>query len=51
MASGIKNEAEKERNRAARRLDTLMKGLSVPLTRYVDNFPPPEKLHPFEQVG
>lgn len=33
-SAAIKNEAEKERNRAARQLDTLMKELSVPLTRW-----------------
>lgn len=29
----IKNAAESERNRAARQMDTLMKELSVPLTK------------------
>jgi hypothetical protein len=38
-SAAIKNEAEKERNRAARQLDTLMKELSVPLTRYLAGFP------------
>ncbi|GIL55842.1 hypothetical protein Vafri_11344 [Volvox africanus] len=47
-SAGIKNEAEKARSRAARRLDVLMKELSVPLGRYLSGFPQPEKLHPFE---
>jgi nucleolar GTP-binding protein len=33
-------EAAKERSRAARQLDALMKELSVPLGRYVSGFPP-----------
>jgi nucleolar GTP-binding protein len=45
---GVKNEAERERSRAARRLDGLMKELSVPLGRYLAGFPLPERLHPFE---
>ncbi|KAG1665231.1 hypothetical protein FOA52_011419 [Chlamydomonas sp. UWO 241] len=49
-SSGIKNEAEKERNRAARQMDTLMKELSVPLTRFLGAFPKYESLHPFEQA-
>ncbi|KAJ9520108.1 hypothetical protein QJQ45_030036 [Haematococcus lacustris] len=44
----IKNEAEKERHRAARQMDTLMKELSVPLSRYVNGFPDPDRLHPFD---
>ncbi|KIY96994.1 hypothetical protein MNEG_10969 [Monoraphidium neglectum] len=47
-SAAIKNEAEKERNRAARQLDTLMKELSVPLTRYLSAFPKAAALHPFE---
>ncbi|GLI65410.1 hypothetical protein VaNZ11_008968 [Volvox africanus] len=47
-SAGIKNEAEKARSRAARRLDVLMKELSVPLGRYLSGFPQPERLHPFE---
>ncbi|GLC36316.1 hypothetical protein PLESTB_000774700 [Pleodorina starrii] len=47
-SAGIKNEAERERSRAARRLDTLMKELSVPLGRYLAGFPAPARLHPFE---
>lgn len=50
-SAGIKNEAEKERNRAARQMDTLMKELSVPLTKYLKGFPDADALHPFEQVG
>eukprot|EP00200_Dunaliella_tertiolecta_P002390 CAMPEP_0202338654 /NCGR_PEP_ID=MMETSP1126-20121109/842_1 /ASSEMBLY_ACC=CAM_ASM_000457 /TAXON_ID=3047 /ORGANISM="Dunaliella tertiolecta, Strain CCMP1320" /LENGTH=494 /DNA_ID=CAMNT_0048929073 /DNA_START=348 /DNA_END=1832 /DNA_ORIENTATION=+ len=49
-SSSIKNEAEKERNRAARQMDTLMKELSVPLSNYVKKFPDPSKLHPFESA-
>jgi nucleolar GTP-binding protein len=47
-SAAIKNEAEKERNRAARQLDALMKELSSPLTRAVKGFPRPGALHPFE---
>ena len=36
--------------RAARQLDTLMQALTVPLTRYVADFPAPEALHPFERA-
>ncbi|KXZ49543.1 hypothetical protein GPECTOR_20g397 [Gonium pectorale] len=50
IPEGIKNAAEKERNRTARALDTLMKELSVPLGRYVAAFPAPERLHPFERA-
>ncbi|KAF5843823.1 hypothetical protein DUNSADRAFT_5060 [Dunaliella salina] len=49
-SSSIKNEAEKERNRAARQMDTLMKELSVPFSNYVKKFPDPSKLHPFESA-
>lgn len=35
---------------AARQMDLLMKELSVPLTRYVNGFPDPARLHPFEQA-
>ena len=49
-ATGIRNETEKERNKAARQMDTLMKELSVPLTRYLAAFPSYQRLHPFEQV-
>ncbi|EFJ44602.1 hypothetical protein VOLCADRAFT_95251 [Volvox carteri f. nagariensis] len=45
---GLKNETEKARSRAARRLDCFMKELSVPLSRYLAGFPPPGRLHPFE---
>eukprot|EP00955_Chlamydomonas_euryale_P105647 365655-Chlamydomonas_euryale.AAC.5 len=31
-------------------MDTLMKELSVPLTRYLAAFPAFERLHPFEQA-
>lgn len=31
-------------------MDTLMKELSVPLTRYVGAFPQYQRLHPFEQA-
>lgn len=44
----MKNEADKARNRAARRLDVLMKELSAPLSRYQTGFPPLARLHPFE---
>eukprot|EP00198_Chlamydomonas_reinhardtii_P004877 XP_001694213.1 nucleolar GTP-binding protein [Chlamydomonas reinhardtii] len=47
-SAGIRNEAERERNRSTRRLDTFMKELSVPLGRYLAGFPPPGRLHPFE---
>ncbi|KAG2422991.1 hypothetical protein HXX76_015662 [Chlamydomonas incerta] len=47
-SAGIRNEADKERNRSTRRLDTFMKELSVPLGRYLAGFPPPGRLHPFE---
>jgi nucleolar GTP-binding protein len=47
-AAGLKNEADKERSRAAKQLDTHMKELSVPLGRYVKAFPPLSALHPFE---
>ena len=49
-ATGIRNETEKERNKAARQMDTLMKELSVPLTRYLAAFPSYQRLHPFEQA-
>ncbi|MEW5302207.1 MAG: hypothetical protein WDW36_005010 [Sanguina aurantia] len=49
-SAGIRNEAERERNKAARQMDLLMKELSVPLTRYVNGFPDPARLHPFEQA-
>ncbi|KAF6264314.1 P-loop containing nucleoside triphosphate hydrolase protein [Scenedesmus sp. NREL 46B-D3] len=47
-AAGLKNEADKERSRAAKQLDTHMKELSVPLSRHVKSFPPLSALHPFE---
>jgi hypothetical protein len=47
-AAGLKNEADKERSRAAKQLDTHMKELSVPLSRYLKSFPPLSALHPFE---
>ncbi|KAF8060507.1 nog-1 [Scenedesmus sp. PABB004] len=47
-AAGVKNEAERERSRAAKQLDTHMKELSVPLGRFVRSFPSAAGLHPFE---
>jgi nucleolar GTP-binding protein len=47
-SAAVKNEAEKARHRAARALDTLMKELSVPLTRCLSGFPKLGALHPFE---
>ena len=46
--SAIKNETEKERNRAARQMDCLWKELSVPLTKYLSGFPPPQSLQPYD---
>ncbi len=36
--------------RAARQLDTLMQALTVPLSRYLREFPAPEALHAFERA-
>ncbi len=33
-----------------RQMDTLMKELSVPLTRYIGGFPRFSRLHPFEKA-
>lgn len=44
----IKNEAAKARSLAARQMDALMKGLSVPLTGYIEGFPKLHRLHPFD---
>jgi nucleolar GTP-binding protein len=46
----LKNEAAKAKNRAARCMDTLMKELAAPLASYERGFPPPQRLHPFEQA-
>lgn len=46
--AAVKNEAERERSRAARQLDALMKELSVPLTKALAGFPKVGALHPFE---
>ncbi|XP_050236902.1 uncharacterized protein LOC126686728 isoform X2 [Mercurialis annua] len=45
---GIANIAKRERNRAAKQLDALMKELAVPLRDYLDNFPKRKYLHPYE---
>ncbi|XP_078155148.1 P-loop containing nucleoside triphosphate hydrolases superfamily protein isoform X1 [Carex rostrata] len=45
---GIANIAKRERNRAAKQLDTLMKELAVPLRTYVEIFPNKKFLHPYE---
>ncbi|KAJ3673143.1 hypothetical protein LUZ60_006517 [Juncus effusus] len=45
---GIANIAKRERNRAAKHLDTLMKELAVPLRIYVESFPNRKHLHPYE---
>ncbi len=31
-------------------MDTLMQALTVPLTRYLNDFPAPDVLHPFERA-
>ncbi|GAB4823843.1 hypothetical protein N2152v2_010889 [Parachlorella kessleri] len=46
----LKNEAQKAKNRAARQLDALLKELCVPLGKYVKEFPPVTRLHPFERA-
>ncbi|RVW38403.1 hypothetical protein CK203_090295 [Vitis vinifera] len=46
---GIANIAKRERNRAAKQLDFLMKELAVPLRGYAENFPDKKQLHPYEQ--
>ncbi|KAJ3697928.1 hypothetical protein LUZ61_001633 [Rhynchospora tenuis] len=45
---GIANIAKRERNKAAKQLDTLMKELAVPLRTYIENFPNKKYLHPYE---
>ncbi|GAX85127.1 hypothetical protein CEUSTIGMA_g12547.t1 [Chlamydomonas eustigma] len=49
-SAGLRNEAEKERNKAARQMDTLMKEMTVPLTKSIASFPKHSHLHPFEQA-
>ncbi|XP_044503496.1 nucleolar GTP-binding protein 1 [Mangifera indica] len=46
---GIANIAKRERNRAAKQLDALMKELAVPLRNYLQNFPNKNFLHPYER--
>ncbi|KAJ4727332.1 nucleolar GTP-binding protein 1 [Melia azedarach] len=46
---GIANIAKRERNRAAKQLDALMKELAVPLRGYMENFPNRKYLHPYER--
>ncbi|KAJ0052407.1 hypothetical protein Pint_00027 [Pistacia integerrima] len=46
---GIANIAKRERNRAAKQLDALMKELAVPLRSYLENFPKKKYLHPYER--
>ncbi|ESR58732.1 p-loop containing nucleoside triphosphate hydrolases superfamily protein [Citrus sinensis] len=46
---GISNIAKRERNKAAKQLDALMKELAVPLRDYVANFPNRKCLHPYER--
>lgn len=46
----IKNETKKEVNRITRQLDTLKASLSSPLTRFLEDFPDPQRLHPFDQA-
>ncbi|KAK1558686.1 hypothetical protein Q3G72_005401 [Acer saccharum] len=45
---GIANIAKRERNKAAKQLDALMKELAVPLRGYTENFPNRKYLHPYE---
>ncbi|PKA66274.1 Nucleolar GTP-binding protein 1 [Apostasia shenzhenica] len=45
---GIANIAKRERNKAAKQLDTLMKELAVPLRVYIEKFPKRQYLHPYE---
>mmetsp|Transcript_39863 Transcript_39863/g.55383 ORF Transcript_39863/g.55383 Transcript_39863/m.55383 type:complete len:498 (+) Transcript_39863:146-1639(+) len=47
---GLKNEAAKARNIAAKQLDALTKELTVPMGRWLTGFPRTEALHPFEQA-
>ncbi|KAH7576146.1 hypothetical protein JRO89_XS01G0003400 [Xanthoceras sorbifolium] len=46
---GIANIAKRERNKAAKQLDALMKELAVPLRGYSENFPNRKYLHPYER--
>ncbi|CAI9114177.1 OLC1v1014836C1 [Oldenlandia corymbosa var. corymbosa] len=46
---GISNIAKRERNRAAKQLDALMKELAVPLRTYRETFPNKRFLHPYER--
>ncbi|KAK6916096.1 FeoB-type guanine nucleotide-binding (G) domain [Dillenia turbinata] len=46
---GIANAAKRERNKAAKQLDALMKELAIPLRRYTENFPKKKSLHPYER--
>lgn len=48
MSIRIRNEAAKARNLAARKMDTLMKEVSGPLRGYIEGFPEPRHLHPFD---
>ncbi|XP_020277050.1 nucleolar GTP-binding protein 1 [Asparagus officinalis] len=47
---GIANIAKRERNKAAKHLDALMKELAVPLREYKENFPKKQFLHPYERA-
>lgn len=42
--------AAQARNFTARQMDTLMKELTLPLNRYLKEFPAIEKLHKFEEA-
>jgi nucleolar GTP-binding protein len=44
------SEAARARKRSAQQLDALTKALSNPLAIYVDGFPEPRRLHPFERA-
>ena len=44
------SEAAKSRRRAAQQLDGLTKALTNPLATYVQGFPAPARLHPFERA-
>lgn len=46
----IKNIGARTRNLSTRRLDGLMKEMTVPMTKYLKEFPNFDKLHDFDQT-
>ncbi|XP_078440475.1 P-loop containing nucleoside triphosphate hydrolases superfamily protein isoform X2 [Wolffia australiana] len=48
-SKGIVNIAKREKNKAAKQLDALMKEIAVPLRLYLEKFPKRYLLHPYER--